>query len=181
MSAAPLPVTAMVLAAMQPKTGYTSGGLSRQIGCTRMAAYQALGRMAARGQVGLRIIGGGNVYFASPADADAFGADAAAQLAQQLRDKRAENLETNKARATRAGRRNQVAPAKPGQPAPVVIAAAVPMDRTVDMSAAVWTIAPTPVSRFAVDPASIKPGAFLLDDMPAGRWSDYAVKEAASC
>ena len=180
MRAASQPVTAMLLAAMQPGTGYTSGGLSRQIGCTRMAAYQALGRMAARGQVGLRIIGGGNVYFASPADADAFGAQAAAELAQQLRDKRAQNLETNKARAPKA-RRNQVAPQKPGRPAPVVIADPLPMERAVDMSAAVWTIAKTPTSRFAVDPASIKPGAFLLDDMPAGRWSDYALKEAASC
>lgn len=174
------PVASALLAMMQPHTAYTAAGLARAIGCTRMAAYQALGRMAAKHAIGQRWVGGGNVYFASPEMAAAFGARAVAALAEQLRHKRAANLAANKARPMATVDRNRVLPAKPGRAAPVVIAAPESNREPcpVDMSRAVWTIAPTPICRFAVDPDSIEPGGFLVD-MPAGRWSDYAVRGAA--
>lgn len=176
------PVADALLAMMQPHTAYTAAGLARTIGCTRMAAYQALGSMAAKKTIGLRLVGGGNVYFASQAMADDFGAQAAAALAEQLRHKRAANLAANNARVMATVDRNRVHPTRPGRPAPVVIAAPAPESkraaRPVDMSRAVWTIAPTPLARFAVDPTTIVPGAFLVD-MPPGRWSDYALRGAA--
>lgn len=176
------PVAGALLAMMQPDTAYTAAGLAQAIGCTRMAAYQALGRMAAKNTIGQRWVGGGNVYFASPEMAAAFGAQAAAALAEQLRHKRAANLAANNARVMATVDRNRVRPEKPGRAAPVVIVGPAPESkcapRPVDMSRAVWTIAPTPLARFAVDPGSIEPGAFVVD-MPAGRWSDYAVRGAA--
>ena len=172
-------ITAALLAGMQPKTAYTAAGLSRMIGTTRRAADQALRRMAATGPLGVRSIGGGRVYFTTQADADEFGAADAAELADQLRQRRAENLAANNNRLRAAGmHRNQVVKPRPSVPAPVHIPKPAPIDRPVDMSRAVWTIAKTPIGRFAVDPDSIERGAFVVD-MPAGRWSDYAVRGAA--
>jgi hypothetical protein len=176
------PVMVPLLAMMKPHTPYTAPGLAQAIGCRRMAAYQALERMAGKQQIGRRVVGGGNVYFCTQEQADEFSTRDAAVLAEQLRHKRAENLATNKARVMATVDRNRVRKERPGRPAPVVIAQPPPESksapRPVDMSSAVWTIAKTPVCRFAVDPASIKPGAFVID-MPAGRWSDYAVRGAA--
>jgi hypothetical protein len=174
------PVMVPLLAMMQPHTPYTAPGLAQAIGCRRMAAYQALERMAGNGQIGRRVVGGGNVYFCTQEQADQFSARDAAELADQLRRKRAENLATNNARVMATVDRNRVRREKPGRPAPVVIAVPAPdlEPRPVDMSTAVWTIAKTPLARFAVDPASIEPGAFVVD-LPAGRWSDYAVRGAA--
>ena len=165
-------------AALQPGAN-TAADIAKAIGCTRMAAYQALKRMGDRRQIGVRIIGGGNVYFRTPAEADEFGASAAAVLADQLRRKRAENLEHNKRRPSAMAERNQVVKQKPGKPAPVVIIPAPQVERPVDMSRAVLTTAKTPPGRFEADPAAIVPGAFLVD-MPPGRWSDYAVVRAGS-
>ena len=169
-----------LLAGMRPNTAYTAAGLARMIGRTRRTVDQALRRMASRGRLGLLRVGGGCVYFTSQADADAYGARDAAALAEQIRLKRAENLAATNRRlkANSVGKRGKLPTARPSVPAPVVIAEPAKDDRPADMSRAEWTIAPTPVCRFAVDPASIEPGAFLLD-MPAGRWSDYAARRIA--
>ena len=176
------PVMAPLLAMMQPHTPYTAPGLAQAIGCRRMAAYQALERMAGAGQIGRRVVGGGNVYFCTQAQADEFSARDAAVLADQLRHKRAENLASNNARVMATVDRNRVRKQRPGRPAPVVIAEPPPpaahAPSPVDMSRAVRTIAKTPPGRFEADPTTITPGSFVID-MPAGRWSDYAVRGAA--
>ena len=168
-----------LLDSMKPNTAYTAAGAARMIGTSRRVVDQALRRMATTGQLGVRSVGGGRVYFTDQAAADAFGAADAAELAEQLRARKALNLAAANNRLKAAGmHRNKVAKLRPSVPAPVHIPKPAPIERPVDVSRAVWTIAPTPPSRFAVDPKSITPGAFVVD-MPAGRWSDYAVRGAA--
>lgn len=164
---------------MKPGIGYTAAGVARMIGTHRRATDQALRRMATAGQIGMRRIGGGRVYFTTQAAADAFGAEEAAALAAQVRSMRAEALAATNRRLKAAGmHRNQVVKPKPSVPAPVHIPSPPKVAREVDMSRAVLTICKTPVGRFAVDPADIVPGAFLVD-LPAGRWSDYALRRPA--
>lgn len=174
------PVMAALLSAMQPNTAYTAAGLAKTIGCRRIAAHQALVRMATKGRIGMRRVGG-NAYFASQAMADEFGAQAAAVLADALRQQRVDKLRASNARAMGSIDRNRLPRQKPGRAAPVVIAEVPPepkhAPRPVDMSQAVWTIATTPLDRFSVDPATVQPGSFVID-MPPGRWSDYAVRGA---
>ena len=173
------PVTSAVLASMKPGTGYTAAGMAHMIGTTRRATDQALRRMATTGQIGMRRIGGGRVYFTTQAAADAFGTEEAAALAEQVRSQRAETLAATNRRLKAAGmHRNRVVKPKPSVPASVHIPEPPKIARPVDMSQAVLTVAKTPVGRFAVDPADITPGAFLLD-LPAGRWSDYALRRPA--
>ena len=168
-----------VLAGMKPQIPYTAVGLAWMIGATRRAVDQALRRMAVVGRVGVRSVGGTRVYFTSQLDADAFGGRDAEAPAEQARQRRAENLAASGRRLRAAGmHRNRVVPARPSVPVGVYIPKQPVVDRLIDMSRAVMTIAKTPACRFAVDPASITPGAFLLD-LPAGRWSDYALRRPA--
>ena len=179
MTGQPYVVVNAIRASMKAGIGYTAAGVARMIGTHRRATDQALRRMATAGQIGMRRIGGGRVYFTTQAAADAFGAEEAAALAEQVRSMRAETLAATNRRLKAAGmHRNRVVKPRPSVPAPVHIPPPPKITREVDMSQAVVTICKTPVGRFAVDPADVVPGAFLLD-LPAGRWSDYALRRSA--
>ena len=68
-----------LLDSMKPNTAYTAAGAARMIGTSRRVVDQALRRMATTGQLGVRSVGGGRVYFTDQAAADAFGAADAAE------------------------------------------------------------------------------------------------------
>lgn len=179
MTGRPYVVVDAVLAGMKPGIGYTAAGMAWMIGVHRRATDQALRRMATNGQIGMRRIGDGRVYFTTQAAADAFSAEDSAALAEQARQRKADSLAAINRRLKAAGmHRNRVTPARPSVPVGVHIPKQAAVDRPIDMSQAVMTIAKTPACRFAVDPDSITPGAFLLD-LPAGRWSDYALRRPA--
>lgn len=66
---------------------------------------------------------------------------------------------------------------RPAMAAPVVVRAAVAAPKgeaKVPAGVPVTEVA-APRGRYEVDPASIKPGSFLMD-LPPGRWSDYVAK-----
>lgn len=176
MTARRKPVKPLVAALMQPGIGYTSVGIARAVGATRAVVGQCLRRMVADQCVWQVPAGRDHLYFnTEQGAADCTAAEAAALVQRQAAPR---SPASKQARAAAAARRYAVVPPKPGRPAGVLLTPAPTEPQPVDMSGAVWTRAKRPLDRFEVDPASVAPGAFVTD-LPAGRWSDYAVRGAA--
>lgn len=149
-----------ILEMMVPRQSYTSAGIAHALGMTRMVVLQALLRMGGAGEIGILPVGRDNLYFASQADADAFGAaEKDAFAADQLSLRRASVSRLTAAAA------NRVKPEKPGLPPAVTIPAkctAAWSARPADSTGARVIVCKSPSfdARYQVDPEERIVGGF---------------------
>ena len=166
------PVKPRIIAYMEPRKGYTSAGIAKDLGVVRMVVWQALHRMGKAGEIAVLPVGHDNLYFATQACANSFSAAERNKFADEQRAMRQATI----ARLSKAlgERRNQVVKEKPGKPPNVTIKAPLlpktQIVQTVDYSGAKVTIckAPNYDARYQVDPATRVVGGFAT--MGVGRY-----------